>query len=402
MLAFIKTSLHNKLNCTNTTTNNVEVLCYNTVSEVDTDAWLHVAPDNNMALQLPYLTALEHTLPTGLQPHYIIVKQNNKAIFILYAQMYSVETAHLNTLYKGSSPSNIINAFKKTAAETLYCMLNCSKLKVLIIGNILQTGGVTYAGNNDNNSNLTVVINALKQHLQYDAIIIKDVENGMGKYIKMGTAKATYFYTQPNMVMHLPSNWHTFNDYLAALDAKYKKRYNNTYNKNNELVIRQLTNVDIATHTDALLALYKNVYDKSTTKVGNIQANYFAIMQNALAPNYIINGYFLKNELVAFASYFTNNNTIIANYVGFNYSLNKNYKLYQTILYNYIKIAIENKCTSINYGRTGLEIKSTVGAVPKQLGCYFYTSNKVLKAITLPFLKNIDQEKLELRHPFKI
>jgi hypothetical protein len=65
-----------------------------------------------------------------------------------------------------------------------------------------------------------------------------------------------------------------------------------------------------------------------------------------------------------------------------------------------VQWAIEKCCKELSLGRTGLEIKSTVGAQPFYLPCYIRFENRTIHKIASPILKNIKEEKLEQRHPF--
>ena len=64
-------------------------------------------------------------------------------------------------------------------------------------------------------------------------------------------------------------------------------------------------------------------------------------------------------------------NNLDAHFVGINYEYNREYAVYQRMLYDYIQIAIENRLQQINFGRTASEIKSSVGAEPQNLTIYF-------------------------------
>lgn len=52
---------------------------------------------------------------------------------------------------------------------------------------------------------------------------------------------------------------------------------------------------------------------------------------------------------------------------GLDYEYNKDYDIYQNILLDDIREGIKNKMTKINFGRTSIAMKSSLGAVPEDM-----------------------------------
>ena len=94
-------------------------------------------------------------------------------------------------------------------------------------------------------------------------------------------------------------------------------------------------------------------------------------------------------------------NEVEAHYIGFDYAHNKEYELYQTILYSFIEQAILMQKTKINLGRTASEIKTTVGARAHELLCYIKPQNTVSKLILKPFMQFLQPTEWIPRNPFK-
>ena len=90
-----------------------------------------------------------------------------------------------------------------------------------------------------------------------------------------------------------------------------------------------------------------------------------------------------------------------AHYIGLNYDYNLDYCLYQNILYDLIKVAIEQKAEKLNLGRTASEIKTTVGALPQDLLCYIKPQNTVSKLIQKPLMALLEPSAYTPRNPFK-
>ena len=54
-------------------------------------------------------------------------------------------------------------------------------------------------------------------------------------------------------------------------------------------------------------------------------------------------------------------------FVGFEVTYNKSHALYQRMLVEFIQWGIAEKCTTVNLGRTALDIKASLGAEPQRL-----------------------------------
>ncbi|HRH58702.1 MAG TPA: hypothetical protein PLS10_13710, partial [Chitinophagales bacterium] len=115
-----------------------------------------------------------------------------------------------------------------------------------------------------------------------------------------------------------------------------------------------------------------------------------------------VTGYYLKDELVSFACLFhVDPTTLHVHYIGLNYEVNKEYKLYNRMLLDFVKFAIMKDKINIHFGRTATEIKTTIGAEPKALHAYLKMNNSIVNN-TLPyFLKRIKPAEFIARNPFK-
>jgi hypothetical protein len=404
MSIFLKSTLIKK-NLFSEKQNDAAITCkvYANAIDVDATIWNSLLGNSNAMLQLNYLDALEKVLPNGLQALYIIGCKDGKPVFIAYTQLYTFNEAHLGAIYEGTALQSFCNHFKSTVRKHFLSFMNCANIQVLVIGNLLHTSqiGMVCKTEEYTSSFLEACIHSLKEKADFDIVVLKDFSKEETIKPSIKKVLSSPFYTQPNMIMRLPNEWNTFDDYMHALDIKYKKRWKNTIAKNKALTKKVLNIMEVVHYEKEIYALYEQVHNNSTTKINKVQVHYFSTMKKQLLEKYQIIGYFEGEKLVAFSSYFNNLNGVEANYVGFEYLLNKQYKLYQTILYDYIEAAITHKATAINFGRTGLEIKSTVGAIPQNVYCFLHFERKTLKPIIKPFLQNIKEEKLEQRHPFK-
>ena len=109
--------------------------------------------------------------------------------------------------------------------------------------------------------------------------------------------------------------------------------------------------------------------------MASLSANYFVEMKNVLGDKFCFMAYYHNDKLIGFRTSFILENSIEAHFIGLDYEVNKTLELYQNILYDYVKEAIDNNFKQLFLGRTASEIKSTVGAEAHQLTCYIRHRN---------------------------
>ena len=76
--------------------------------------------------------------------------------------------------------------------------------------------------------------------------------------------------------------------------------------------------------------------------------------------------------------------------------------LYLNMLYNMTQFGIENQFKKIIFGRTALEIKSSIGAKPVIMSGFIYHTNKWINRILPKIFPNLEPSLVwQQRHPFK-
>jgi hypothetical protein len=76
--------------------------------------------------------------------------------------------------------------------------------------------------------------------------------------------------------------------------------------------------------------------------------------------------------------------------------------LYLNMLYNMTKFGIENQFEKILFGRTALEIKSSIGAAPILMSGFIYHNNKFINRFIDKIFPKLEPPLVwQQRHPFK-
>ena len=207
---------------------------------------------------------------------------------------------------------------------------------------------------------------------------------------------------QPNMLMNIKPNWYNLEDYIARLNKKYKRRFKRAKKKFGEIEPRELNVETIQNSSKQLYKLYKNVSDNAKFNTFVLPQNHFYSLKKHLKENFKVFGYYLNSELIGFYTLILNNKTLETYFLGYDKEHQYLNQLYLNMLYHMVEFAIENKLESIVYARTAMEIKSSVGAKPKEMIMYMKHTNNIANTLlkTVFGLMKPSQKWIE-RHPFK-
>ena len=206
---------------------------------------------------------------------------------------------------------------------------------------------------------------------------------------------------EPNMIIHLKSELKTFEDYKLALKSKYRVKVNKADSKSESLIVKRMTSEDINTHKAQLQELYQNTIDNANFNAQVLNLDTYSFLKQHYEKEFTVIGYFHEDKLVGFLSAMKNLENLDAHFIGLDYSLNKRFAIYPRILNDYIRLGIETGAKQINLGRTASEIKSTVGALPESLTCYFKHKNSLPNRLINPFVRNVKIKSFKQHQPFK-
>jgi hypothetical protein len=205
----------------------------------------------------------------------------------------------------------------------------------------------------------------------------------------------------PIMVMPIDSGWKTFDDYLQAMASKYRIRAKAARKKGVKLQRESWDADTIHAHLEQIDQLYKNVFDKARFRLFKMRPAYFETMKRKLGDRLHFNAYLIDGNLVGFSTFVQHDNQGDAHLIGLDYDANKKYYLYQNILYDYVEQAVKLGLSKLDLGRTAMEIKSTIGAIPEEHQVLVKMRNPILNGISCMLMENSSPKPWVQRHPFK-
>jgi len=358
-------------------------------------------------LSKEYLVALQESHIHGMSFFYFIGRTNGKATSLFYFQVINLASNELNQIINLDPYGKILNGISGVLDKFIFGVKRDKPHYVVICGNMVLSGDHGFVADGNQFSKLEKAISQIKIELsktgKVAAFIVKDflAENdSIGKELnKIGF---NLFVMDPIMELNLSKNWKKFDDYTNAMSAKYRLRTSTVRGKVQDFSLKNLSVEELIMYKDAYNTLYKNVQQKSPIRLLNCEIEYLIALLKKSKGEVVIKGYLNNlNKPVAFFCGIQNGSVLEAHHIGLDYKLNKAHSLYQNILYDFIDLGIELNVDKISFGRTALEMKTTVGAVPKNYNAYLRLENRVVNHLVKSFLPTEPSTDWTPRNPFK-
>ena len=237
------------------------------------------------------------------------------------------------------------------------------KPKILLMGQLLSTGQNyplnEYLKEKLFQKELHAFIQKVAVNYCAKAILWKDFFTKCDALKENGYFSFSY---QPAMIMTLSAKWQTIKDYELTLSSKYRVRLQRARNKMKEVIWHNLSEEEIVKWQSDIYKLYTGVVSEAVFNMATVPESYFSSMKKTFKDKYNLVAGFFEGELVCFYSTLVNGETLEANLAGFEESSNIEKQLYLNMLFLIIEDAINTKAGKINFYRTAMEIKSSVGA----------------------------------------
>ncbi len=378
-----------------------------------TEAWDMLA--ETPLLQRDFLLAIETAPPIGMRFLYMLLYNGLNPIGIFYFQEVPFQAGQ-SINYQGDD--NIENGRCPSFFGQLHLLIRKQVARkigfsTLVCGNLLLTGPYGARFHKDipidsHHNWIEFAFNKVENWLSEQkrevppVQLIKEFYSQGEKHLPFrGEKKWHGFRIQPNHIMHIPASWNTMEDYVNALQSKYRVRYRRALKKKDQVFIRELNLEETRKFSSALYHLYLQIAGNAGFNMVHLQSDYIASTKEHLGDGFKVFVFEKEGQLVGFYSYFMQGGNMDVHYIGLNKSENIAHQLYLNMLFQVIEDAIMAKCKSINFGRTAPEIKSSVGAETIQMDCYIRHQSPLIQK-SVPLLLDFLQPKLkwEERHPF--
>jgi hypothetical protein len=369
---------------------------HDSIKEDPTSLEWQKMPGLSPHLRSEMLTLIERSEPKDMEFRYLFVfKQDGPAspCGVIYFQVLSFD--HTNFNFENKSGLQYLASI----------ILRLKTFRIFLAGCIFAVDFAPCCIDSKriDYRKLMEIISRYSRLEKFDIMILKDLPGNFSREIMSG------FGFEPmltDMTMQLEINplWNSFKDYENALTHKYGQRVRKIRRQGIKLVRRKLSKEDLLEHKTRIDHLFLQVAERQTLRMGIVDSSYFEQLYDSLGKNFFINGYFLDEKLIAFASHIIHENKLEVHYIGIDYLYNLQYAIYFNILYDGIDLAFSHSKRSLELGRTAREAKAVVGCHPVYFNDYIkvpgFLARQMFSLLKGYFLGRIG-ENWKKRHPFK-
>lgn len=211
------------------------------------------------------------------------------------------------------------------------------------------------------------------------------------------------FATEPNMVLAIDPAWRTYDDYLAALDAKNRHKTKDITKKLTKAgcTIERLSG-GLAADAARLHKLYLAVQSNATVRLVTLSANFLPTMATALGDKFRCTVIRRNGQILGFVTSIRDGETAIGYYIGFDRdAADEGLPLYLQLLRATIADAIDWRCSRLSLGRTALEPKAALGAKPEAMAVWVRHRVPAFNWLLRGVLGAVPHAEAPERNPFK-
>lgn len=366
---------------------------YLSTAELPAD-WNQVA-QSSIFLQTDYLKALEESRPTNLTISYVGIFQDTELIAAAFIQQIDLNQLETFGVRDSGLKIKIRDFLFKNYAG-----------KLLIVGNNMLTGQHAIACRPDISQ--ASILSYLKervckeypnQHLE----IFKDFPaEELSFFSGSSFDKCLRFTSQPSMFLSLAESWEKEKDYVEALTKKYRDQYKRARKKADGIEKRQLNLTEIIELESRIYALYVHVAKNAPFNTFFLAKNHFSSLKKNMGESFRFFAYFEEGKLIGFNTLFQHDELLETYFLGYDPSIQKDKMLYLNMLYDMVGCAIVNGFKHIQFGRTAMEIKSSIGAIPVNMYGLMEHNTPLINSYLDKIFRFLEPEVTwTQRHPFK-
>jgi len=384
----------------------IDFKIYNSVTDLP-QAWDEL-PVNDIFLNKPFLKALEDSSPANISSYFLGVFSSEILVGIAIIQRVEM---YLDDVFRKTS-----NQFFKRCGKILISKI--VKGNALIVGNLMHTGQHGLYFNSEaitQDEFLHIISKGINE-------LTQTIKQQFGKKIRIIGFK-DYFETddihlseaffrnqklykaqaQPNMIFEVRNDWKSSDDYIASFNKKYRRRYKTARKKSNEIQCKELSLDEVNKFSNSLYELYVNVSDNAGVNSFKLHSDHFYNLKFQLKERFKLFGYFLNDELVGFYTLILNNTKLETYFLGYKQDLQHQYQMYLNMLFDMAFFGIQHQYKQVIFARTAMEIKSSVGAKPRNMHIYLKHTNNVIANTVLKLVVKYANpiREWDERHPFK-
>ncbi len=373
-------------------------------------AWDAVTHGGSLFLRREVLRVIEQHGPDNLSPRYAMIYRGETPVAVLAAQIVRVTSKHLHHekgVPKQAEPKNLLKRVLKPAAKLATARLD---ERLLIAGNLMSWGfhGVAFAPGENPAHIWPGLADALYRIRRADRlmgdtnlVMVKDITETQTGLEALRRFSYRPLETEPNMVLAIQPGWRSYEDYLSALDAKYRRNAKDQLKKLTAAGCTIEPLAEVAAHASRLHELYLSVHNNASVRLVTLSQNYLPQIATALGDDFRCTVIRRGEEILGFITTMRDGATAIAYYIGFDRTAAEGLPIYLRLLHTTIGDAIAWGCTRLSIGRTALEPKAAMGAKPEAMSVWMRHRVPAVNWMLRGVLGAVSHEEAPERNPFK-
>lgn len=372
-------------------------------------AWDAVAANGSLFLRRDVLRVIEQHGPDNVVPRYALIFRDNKPVAAVAVQIVTVTGKHVHNEEKSRSAA--LSSLKRALVPATKLATARLNERLLVAGNLMSWGfhGIAFAPGETPAALWPGVAEALyrirrAERLlgQANLVLVKDVTERESGLEALRRFSYRPMETEPNMVLAIQPAWRTYDDYLGALDAKYRRNAKDQVKKLTAAGCAVETLTDLAPHANRLHELYLAVHQNASVRLVTLPPNFIPALAGKLRDNFRCTVVRRGDELLGFVTTLRDGDTAIAYYIGFDRAAAaEGLPIYLRLLHATIADAISWGCKSLSLGRTALEPKAALGAKPEPMSVWLRHRVPAMNWILRGVLSAVTHEEAPERNPFK-
>jgi hypothetical protein len=376
------------------------------VGYLDPEKWDQVTAGASLFLRRAVLQVIEKHGPENIRPRYVMVFRDEKPVAALAVQVVSLTGERMQPIQPRGG-----GLFTRVLAPATRAATAGLKERMLVAGNLLSWGfhGVAFAPGEDPSGLWPAVAEALyrvrrSERLmgQTNLVMVKDVTAEHTGVDLMRRFSYRPMETQPNMVLPIDPSWRTYEDYLAALDAKYRRNARDQAKKLAAAgcVIEAVS--DLGACSRRLHELYLEVHSNAPVRMVTLPDTFLPAFARAAADAFRCSIIRRGERILGFVTTVRDGETAIAYYIGFDReAAATGLPLYLQLLHATVNDAIGWGCKRLSLGRTALEPKAALGAKPEPMSVWLRHRVPALNWALRGLLGAVPHAEAPERNPFK-
>ena len=388
-----------------------DITIYERISQTPA-AWDMLVAGKSLFLSRDYLRVLESHGPANASARYAVVTRDQVPVAAVAVHRVQVEDQLLAVRDRTE-----FNAAQRPSGRLLDNGLTWVRNKclaaagrhILFCGHPFSCGlhGIAFAEGEDPELLWPAALDALHRIQQTDGhaafIVVKDfLGDGTHHRRPLLDRRFARLQIEPSMDLRTSSSWRTHADYLDSLNAKYRKAARKTCDaiERYGAVVESLA--DLRAEQKRLCDLYTQVERHAQVRFGVLRPSYLPALAAMAGPTRFRCSLIRKERcVVGFSLVLKDGNTAVAHVVGFDYEANKQAPVYLRLLHQVIEDGLSLGCRVIHFGRTALEPKARMGALPSDTEVWVKHSHPAINCVVGPLLRLVPQDTAPHREPFR-